>query len=133
MAMLADASTEELEQVNEVGPILAQSIYHFFHEKQNRELIKRLEELDLKMKSDVPAERPRQVLAGKTFVVTGTLDGLSREEAEAMISKFGGRVTKSVSKKTDYVLAGRDPGSKLDKARELGIAIIDESALRAML
>jgi DNA ligase (NAD+) len=73
------------------------------------------------------------VLAGKNFVVTGTLDGLSREEAEALISEFGGRVTKSVSKKTDYVLAGRDPGSKLDKARELGIAVIDEAALRAML
>ena len=85
------------------------------------------------MKTDVPTDRPRQVLAGKTFVVTGTLDGLSREEAEALISKYGGRVTKSVSKKTDFVLAGRDPGSKLDKARELGIPVLDESALRAML
>jgi DNA ligase (NAD+) len=85
------------------------------------------------MESDVPVDRPRQVLAGKIFVVTGTLDSMTREEAEALIAKFGGRVTKSVSKKTDYVLAGRDPGSKLDKAKELGISIIDESALRAML
>jgi DNA ligase (NAD+) len=133
MARLAEASPEELEQVNEVGPKLAESIHHFFHEKQNRALIKRLEDLGLKMESDVQSDRPRQVLAGKTFVVTGTLDGMSREEAEALISKFGGRVTKSVSKKTDYVLAGRDPGSKLDKAKELGIAVIDEAALRAML
>jgi len=133
MARLAEATPEELEQVNEVGPKLAESIHHFFHEKHNRALIKRLEDLGLKMKSDVQIDRPRQVLAGKTFVVTGTLDGLSRDEAEALISKLGGRVTKSVSKKTDYVLAGRDPGSKLDKARELGIAVIDEAALRAML
>jgi DNA ligase (NAD+) len=133
MERLSDASPDELEQVHEVGPKLAESIHHFFQEKQNRALIDRLEKLGLKMKSDVPTDRPRQVLAGKTFVVTGTLDGLSREEAEALISKYGGRVTKSVSKKTDYVLAGRDPGSKLDKARELGIPVIDEPALRAMI
>jgi len=133
MARLAEATPQELEQVNEVGPKLAESIHHFFHEKQNWALIKRLEDQGLKMKSDVETDRPRQVLAGKTFVVTGTLDGLSREEAEALISKFGGRVTKSVSKKTDYVLAGHDAGSKLDKAKELGIAVIDEGSLRAML
>jgi DNA ligase (NAD+) len=133
MDRLSDASIEELEQVHEVGPKLAESIHHFFREKQNRALIDRLEKLGLKMKSDVPTDRPRQVLAGKTFVVTGTLDGMSRDEAEGLISKFGGRVTKSVSKKTDYVLAGRDPGSKLDKARELGIPVIDEPAFRAML
>jgi DNA ligase (NAD+) len=119
MARLAEATPGELEQVNEVGPKLAESIHHFFQEKQNRSLIKRLEDLGLKMKSDVQNDRPRQVLAGKTFVVTGTLDGLSRDDAEALISKLGGRVTKSVSEKTDYVLAGRDPGSKLDKAKEL--------------
>jgi DNA ligase (NAD+) len=133
MDRLAEAAPEELEQVDEVGPKLAESIHHFFHEKQNRELIDRLKNLGLKMESDVPVDRPRQVLAGKTFVVTGTLDGMSREEAEALISKFGGRVTKSVSRKTDYVLAGRDPGSKMDKARELGVSIIDEPGLRAML
>jgi DNA ligase (NAD+) len=133
MARLADASEEELQQVTEVGPKLAESIRHFFHESQNRELIDRLKELGLKMESDVHVDRPRQVLAGKTFVVTGTLDGMTREEAEALIAKFGGRATKSVSKKTDFVLAGRDPGSKLEKARELGVSIIDESALRAML
>jgi len=133
MERLADAPEEELQQVAEVGPKLAESIRHFFHESQNRELIERLRELGLKMESDVQVDRPRQVLAGKTFVVTGTLDGMSREEAEALIAKFGGRVTKSVSKKTDFVLAGRDPGSKLDKAKQLGLSIIDESALRAML
>jgi len=133
MERLADASEEELQQVSEVGPKLAESIRHFFHEKQNRELIDRLKKLGLKMEADVQVDRPRQVLAGKTIVVTGTLDSMTREEAEALITKYGGRVTKSVSKKTDYVLAGRDPGSKLDKAKELGISIIDEAALGAML
>jgi DNA ligase (NAD+) len=85
------------------------------------------------MESDVQVDRPRQILAGKIFVVTGTLENMTREEAEALITKYGGRVTKSVSKKTDYVLAGRDPGSKLEKAKELGISIIDETALGAML
>jgi len=133
MVRLAEASPEELEQVNEVGPKLAQSIHHFFHEKQNLALLERLKSLGLKLESNEPVDRPRQVLAGKIFVVTGTLDGMTREEAEELISKFGGRVTKSVSKKTSYVLAGRDPGSKLDKARELGIAVIDEQALHRML
>ncbi|HLQ77611.1 MAG TPA: BRCT domain-containing protein, partial [Terriglobia bacterium] len=105
----------------------------FFHEKQNLALLERLKSLGLKLESNEPVDRPRQVLAGKIFVVTGTLDGMTREEAEELISKFGGRVTKSVSKKTSYVLAGRDPGSKLDKARELGIAVIDEQALHRML
>jgi len=133
MDRLAEASPEELEQVNEVGPKLAQSIHHFFREKQNQALLDRLKNLGLKMESNVLVDRPRQVLAGKIFVVTGTLDGMTREEAEELIAKYGGRVTKSVSKKTSYVLAGRDPGSKLDKARELGIAVIDEQALRRML
>lgn len=133
MQRLAEASPEELEQVNEVGPKLATSIQHFFQEKQNLELVDRLHKHGLKMEAAVQSDRPRQVLAGKIFVVTGTLDGMTREEAEELIAKFGGRVTKSVSKKTSYVLAGSDPGSKLDKAKELGIAIIDEQALRGML
>jgi DNA ligase (NAD+) len=133
MDRLADASPEELEQVGEVGPKLAESIQHFFRDKQNRDLIDRLKHLGLKMESGVPHDRPRQVLAGKIFVVTGTLDGMTREEAEVLIAKYGGRVTKSVSKKTNYVLAGRDPGSKLDKANALGVAVIDEPAFRAML
>ena len=133
MEKLADARPEELEQVSEVGPILAKSIHHFFHDEKNRELLVRLKDLGLKMESAVQQERPRQTLAGKIFVVTGTLEGLTREEAEGLIEKYGGRVTKSVSKKTNFVLAGRDPGSKLDKARELGVEVIDEQTLRGML
>ncbi len=133
MEKLADAIPEELEQVSEVGPILAKSIHHFFHDEKNRALLVRLKDLGLKMESAVQVERPRQTLAGKTFVVTGTLEGMTREEAEGLIEKFGGRVTKSVSKKTSFVLAGRDPGSKLDKARELGVEVIDEQTLRGML
>ena len=118
MARLADASEEELQQVSEVGPKLAESIRHFFHEKQNRELIDRLRTLGLKMESDVQVDRPRQILAGKTFVVTGALENMTREEAEALIAKYGGRVTKYDSKKTDYVLTGRDTGSKMEKEKE---------------
>jgi len=133
MEKLAVATPEELEQVSEVGPILALSINHFFHDEKNRALLVRLKDLGLKMESAVQQERPRQTLAGKIFVVTGTLDGMTREEAEGLIEKYGGRVTKSVSKKTNFVLAGRDPGSKLDKARDLGVEVIDEQTLRGML
>ena len=86
------------------------------------------------MKSDAAGEpRTAQPFAGKTFVLTGTLDGITREEATALIQERGGRVSSSVSKKTGFVLAGRDPGSKLDKARELGVQILDEHQFRAML
>jgi len=134
MKHLADASQAELEQVNEVGPKLAESIYRFFHESRNLRLIERLSEAGLKMKTD-SAEKPRipQVFAGQTFVLTGTLEGLSREEATELIQQRGGRVNSSVSKKTSYVLSGVDPGSKLDKARQLGVQILDEQQFRKML
>ena len=86
------------------------------------------------MESDaVEEERPEQVFAGKTFVLTGTLDGITRDDATALIEQRGGRVSSSVSKKTSFVVAGRDAGSKLEKARELGVQILDEQAFRAML
>jgi len=101
---------------------------------ENRELIKRLRDARLPMKSEtVEDEQPEQIFAGKTFVLTGTLDGMTRDEATALIEQRGGRVSSSVSKKTSFVLAGRDAGSKLEKARDLGVQILDEQAFRAML
>ncbi len=131
---LEKASQEELEQVHEVGPKLAESIDKFLKQPENRELIKRLRDARLPMKSEtVEDEQPEQIFAGKTFVLTGTLDGMTRDEATALIEQRGGRVSSSVSKKTSFVLAGRDPGSKLEKARDLGVQILDEQAFRAML
>ena len=131
---LEKTSQEELEQVHEVGPKLAESIYKFLKQPENRELIKRLRDARLPMKSEtVEDEQPEQIFAGKTFVLTGTLDGMTRDEATALIEQRGGRVSSSVSKKTSFVLAGRDAGSKLEKARDLGVQILDEQAFRAML
>src|SRR5437867_5808770 len=131
---LQNASQEELEQVDEVGPKLAESIYKFLKQPENRELIKRLRDARLPMKSDdfVPPEAA-QVFEGKTFVLTGTLEGMTREEATSLIEHRGGRVSSSISKKTNFVLVGRDAGSKLDKARKLGVQILDEQQFRTML
>jgi DNA ligase (NAD+) len=131
---LEQASKEELERVPEIGPIVAESIYQFFREPHNRTLIEKLREAGLRMKpADVESPRIDQSFSGKIFVLTGTLDTLTRDEASALILERGGRVTSSVSKKTDFVLAGRDAGSKLDKARQLGVRILDEREFRAML
>jgi len=131
---LEHASPEELEQVHEIGPKLAESIYQFLRQPENRALIERLRNAGLPMKSDAVEEPQRgQVFAGKTFVLTGTLDTITREEATALIAERGGRVTSSVSKKTDFVLAGRDAGSKLQKAQDLGVRILDEREFSAML
>jgi DNA ligase (NAD+) len=131
---LEQASKEELEQVHEIGPKLAESIYEFLKQPENQQLIERLRAAGLTMKSDA-AEPPRmaQPFAGKTFVITGTLDGMTREEATARIEERGGRVSSSVSRKTSFVLAGRDPGSKLEKARQFGVEILDEQQFGAML
>jgi DNA ligase (NAD+) len=121
------ASIEELQQVNEVGPRIAESIREFFDEPKNVALVKRLEEAGLQFKGK-KKQRGTQ-LAGKMFVLTGTLANYSRDEAKKMIEDAGGRVSGSVSKKTDYVVAGEEAGSKLDKARELGVAVIDEKKM----
>ncbi|GAC1433899.1 MAG: NAD-dependent DNA ligase LigA [Terriglobales bacterium] len=128
---LMSATVEELQQVNEVGPRIAQSISEFFQESRNRALIQRLQESGLKL-SGVKKERGTK-LAGKTFVLTGTLATYSRDEAAKMIEDAGGRVSGSVSKKTDYVVAGADAGSKLDKAKQLGVKVIGEEEMVAMI
>jgi len=131
MEDLVNSSEEELQQVEEVGPRIAKSIVEFFAEPKNRELVDELRAAGLTMKG-TKKERGTK-LAGKTFVLTGTLAYYSREEAKKMIEGAGGKVTGSVSKKTDYLVAGEDAGSKLDKAKELGIAIIDEQEMQRLV
>ncbi len=130
MEALENASVEELQNVNEVGPRIAESIAEFFSIKANRELVKRLRDAGLIM-SGQRKERGTK-LAGKTFVLTGTLAHFTRDEAKKLIEGAGGRVSGSVSKKTDYVVAGADAASKLDKAKELGIAVIDENEMEKL-
>src|SRR5204862_194226 len=131
---LEQASQEELERVYEVGPKLAESIYQFFRQRENRALIERLRSAGLPMAADIVEEpKAAHVLAGKTIVLTGTLETMTRDEATTLIEERGGRVTASVSKKTGFVVAGRDAGSKLEKAQKLGIEILNEQQFGAML
>lgn len=129
---IANATADELQQAQEVGPKVAESIRAFFDESQNRELLERLRAAGLQFKHTAP-KREGGRLAGLTFVITGTLPHLSREEAKAKIETAGGKTASAVSRKTSYLLAGEDAGSKLTKAQELGVAIIDEPGLLAML
>jgi len=127
---LEDASFEELIAVREVGPEIARSTVEFFREKANQELLRKLEKAGVKPKA---SSKPRSdVLAGKTFVFTGTLKGFSRTEAEKLVEEMGGHASSSVSKKTDYVVAGDEAGSKLDKARSLGVKIITEEEFKKL-
>src|SRR6185437_4202822 len=130
MDSLMNAGEEELQQVEEVGPRIAKSILEFFAEPKNRELVGELRSAGLTMKGK-KKERGTK-LAGKTFVLTGTLAHYTRDEAKKMIEDAGGKVTGSVSKKTDYVVAGADAGSKLDKARELGVQVVDEAEMQRL-
>jgi DNA ligase (NAD+) len=130
MDALMDASLEELQQVNEVGPRVSESIREFFDEPGNRKLVERLRKyLTFKGKK----KERGTALTGKTFVLTGTLPNYSRDQAKRMIEDAGGKVSGSVSKKTDYVVAGEDAGSKLDKARELGVAVIGEKEMEELV
>ena len=131
MDALMNASQVELESVNEVGPRIAESIREFFDEPRNRDLVKRLRDSGLTF-TGKKRERGTH-LAGKTFVLTGTLLKYSRDEAKKLIEDAGGRVSGSVSKKTDYVVAGSDAGSKLDKAKELGVPVIEEKEMERLL
>jgi DNA ligase (NAD+) len=130
---IASADAETLQQAEEVGPRVSESIHHFFHEPRNRELVERLRAAGLTFTHPIKAKASAGPLAGKTFVLTGTLPTLAREDAKARIESAGGKVTGSVSKKTDFVVAGEDPGSKLEKARELKVRVIDEPELLELL
>ncbi len=130
---IMDASEEQLQQVPDVGPVVAQSLRSFFNVAYNREVVEQLRACGLSWEEGEGAPQVPQLLAGKTFVLTGTLPTLGRDEAKEMIEAAGGKVAGSVSKKTDYVVAGTEAGSKLDKARELGVAVLDEDGLRRIL
>ena len=128
---LAEADVENLSQVEDIGPIVANSIREFFEQEQTKDLISRLKQAGVntqRLKEDDEDER----FAGKTFVLTGSLEDFSREEASNIIEKFGGKTSSSVSKKTSYVLAGEDAGSKLTKAQSLGVTIISEEEFEKM-
>jgi DNA ligase (NAD+) len=125
------ASAEELEEVNEVGPRIAESIVEFFADEHNRKLVNDLRKAGLTFSGQKKEKGTK--LAGKTFVLTGTLESLTRDQAKQLIEDAGGRVSGSVSKKTDFVVAGSDAGSKLDKARELGVSVIGEKELEELL
>ncbi|MGC2620905.1 MAG: helix-hairpin-helix domain-containing protein, partial [Acidobacteriaceae bacterium] len=131
MDALMAASAEDLEKVNEVGPRVSQAIREFFDESRNRELVHNLATAGLTMTAE--KRKKSTQLEGLTFVLTGTLPNLSREDAKTKIEAAGGRVSGSVSKKTNYVVAGEEAGSKLDKAKELGVNVIDEAALNNLL
>ena len=128
---IAQASMEELQRAEEVGPKVAESIYQFFREPHNQELVERLRATGLRFEYEAKRKKGGP-LAGFTFVLTGTLPNLSREEATGLIVSAGGKVSSAVSGKTSYVVAGEDAGSKLDKAISLGVQIIDERRLLEM-
>jgi DNA ligase (NAD+) len=129
---LAEASREELLEVPEVGPKVAESIVEFFSEKANREVIKKLRDAGVEMRAARPVAKDQR-LAGKTFVFTGTLSRYTREQASELVLQHGGKVASSVSKKTDYVVVGAEPGSKYDRARQLGVKILTEEEFEKLV
>ena len=133
MSKLQQASMDELSEVNEIGPVIAESVHAFLQSPFGHEAIEDLKSLGVKM-SAPRAPRPQaNEIAGKTFVITGTLEKYGREELEELITQLGGRAASSVSKNTDYLIAGAKAGSKLEKALALGIPVLDEQQLEAML
>ena len=131
---LMQARAEALQQVADVGPVVALSIAQFFSEAHNREVIEQMRACGVHWQEGAPgAAVALSKLAGRTFVLTGTLPNLSRDEAKELIEAQGGKVAGSVSKKTDYVVAGAEAGSKLAKAEELGITVLDEAGLLQLL
>jgi DNA ligase (NAD+) len=133
MDALMEASEEQLAEIEGVGPIMAKTVSETLAEDRTRELIERLRGYGLTMEEEGPAPPAEGPLVGKTLVLTGTLPNLTRPEATARIEAAGGKVTGSVSKKTDYLVAGADPGSKLTKAQDLGTAVLDEEGLLELL
>jgi DNA ligase (NAD+) len=131
---LASATQEELEAVDGIGPHTAAAAVEWFANRGNQRLVAKLREAGLNLMAEKPAAPEQaQPLAGYTFVITGALPTLSRKEAKVLIETYGGKVTGSVSGKTDYLLIGEKPGGKLAAARELGIPTLNEAELRALI
>jgi DNA ligase (NAD+) len=129
---LLNASIDELQQIEGIGPIVAESIYKFINDKNNLRIVNNLKSSGVKF-VPVSIKTKKGPLTGKTFVLTGTLEDFTRKEASDKIENLGGKVTSSVSKKTDYVLAGVNPGSKLDKANKLGVKILNEDDFKKLI
>jgi len=129
---LKTKSVEELTEVNEIGPIVAESIYNFFHDEKNLKVLDKLKKGGVVFPA-LKVKKKKTPLSGKTFVLTGGLESLNRDEAKKIIEGLGGRVSSSVSKKTDFVVVGIEPGSKLDKAKSLGIKTINENEFRKLI
>lgn len=127
------ASVEQLLEVRDVGPVVAESIHTFFSQPHNREVVQQLRECGVRWEEGAPAEKAPQILAGKTVVLTGTLPTMGRDEAKELLEAAGAKVSGSVSKKTSYVVAGAEAGSKLTKAQELGVPVLDEAGMLALL
>jgi DNA ligase (NAD+) len=130
---LMSATVEQLQSVPDVGPVVAAAVRDYFDQPANRDLMRALAAAGVKMEGPVTASGTPGPLSGQTFVITGTLASMSREEATEAIEARGGKVTNSVSKKTSHVVVGTDPGSKLAKAESLGVSTLDETAFRALL
>lgn len=130
---IMQATFEQLIAIDEIGPKIAESIMAYFADEDNLALIKKLRDSGVKLTQDNNAAAINQLFAGKTFVLTGTLPGYSRNQATELIESRGGKISSAVSKKTDYVLAGDEPGSKLEKAQQLGVRVISESEFAALL
>ena len=130
---IMDASVEQLMEVRDVGPVVAESIHTFFAQPHNREVVEQLRACGVQWAEGAPAEKSPQILAGKTVVLTGTLPTMGRDEAKELLEAAGAKVSGSVSKKTSYVVAGAEAGSKLAKAQELGVPVLDEAGLLGLL
>jgi DNA ligase (NAD+) len=128
---LVNAKQEELSDIDQIGPTMAESVFNYFRDSKNKLVIDEL--LAAGMKSEQPKSRRSDKLAGKTIVVTGALENFTRQQIEQAIRQAGAKSSSSVSKKTDFVLAGNNPGSKLDKARKLGVKVIDEKQFLELL
>lgn len=133
LTALAQADEDELTSIPEIGPKIAESVAAFFQQEQTGHVLAKLKTAGVKMEQETIVKNDELVFAGKVFVLTGTLPHLTRKEAEELIKKHGGKISSGVSKKTDYVLAGSDPGQKYDKAKQLGVPIISEEELEQML
>jgi DNA ligase (NAD+) len=129
---LAAADAEDLQQVEGIGPSIAEAVVEWFAQARNRRVLEKLKKGGIWPREKAARATESQTLAGLTFVITGTLPGLSREEAKALIQRNGGKVSDSVGRTTSYLVAGESPGSKLRKAEELGVPILDEAKLRRL-
>jgi DNA ligase (NAD+) len=130
---LQKASLDDLQEVPDVGEVVAESIHTFFRQAHNKEVIKRLQKAGVHWKDEQPVSKAKQPLAGQTFVLTGTLDSMTRDEAKDRLQALGAKVSGSVSKKTNYVVVGAEPGSKAAKAEALGVTLLDEAAFARLL